>query len=164
MKANIKLILIIALLINSSFSTFAQTIEVKVGNTIYEYDTIYHIIQNKENVIAKKIQSHNCEYMKADSSNHLNIVKTIFSKERIKQFGNKTMSIIVYCNNRGEIKEVDFNVKGIESIIQFSELKVLEDSLKERGYLKVRSDCEKYPDYYYRINAIVRFGQLYRDE
>lgn len=158
------LILLIIFTIGYMGNILAQTVEIKVENTTFEYDTISQIIQNKENVVFDKKPSHDCEYMKVDSSNIMHIAKNVFSRERARQFENKTLIITVYCDNEGKIIEVGFRTLGIYSIIRFSELKALEDVLKEKGYLKVKSDCEKYSDYYYRISSFIRFGQLYRDE
>ena len=136
---------IIATFIVGVFRLNAQTvplIEKRIGNTIYELDTIrFYYIKNKANKITHQEYS-NSSYCRTIINNveqaysdWLENFKPVFSKERAKEL-NQRINITCVFDTTGQIQEVNFLFydREIFEMFKLSEIKAMEDALKKYRY------------------------------
>ena len=147
----LKNLLIIISFIIGVIQIDAQTsrlIEKRIGNTVYELDTIIFYIQNKANKISSDeigvclTSIENAELLYKD---FLENFKSVFSKERAKQL-MVYMSIRCTCDSAGKIHEVGILFKNRDDFEKFtlSEIKAIEEAAKKHR-TKLRSwaiSCE----------------------
>ena len=143
MKTKVKISILIATFIVGVFRLDAQTvpvIEKRIGNTVYELDTINYILKNKANKITSLeynlggciISFDNAEQAQKDWVENF---KPIFSKERAKEL---KVRILISCifDSTGLIQEIEIFFMNRENFEMFtlSEIKAIEDAAKKYQY------------------------------
>ncbi|MDR3220071.1 MAG: hypothetical protein LBU22_14055 [Dysgonamonadaceae bacterium] len=113
-------------------SVDAQTIEKRVGNTVYVVDTVKRSMENKENKLFKTIDFSRDEcYGYVREPMNKQELRKIFSEEHTKEWGEMGIMYNIICDSTGLICEVKFLLSTDElNRIPLSDFKKLEDYLK----------------------------------
>lgn len=151
MKTQQILIAVIVAFIVGTLRTDAQTatvIEKRIGDTVYELDTMNYTLKNKANKITPREYLGDCRVSLDDSENAERTwkanFKPVFSKEKAKEL-NMRIYINSVCDSTGLIKEVEINFRNRENFEMFtlSEIKAIEDAAKTYRYrFRAWSQCE----------------------
>lgn len=173
-----KSILLIALL-STAFPLLAQKSYImKEGNITYIVrDSL--VIENPNNKISKNRGTNITDKLHVSMSGKngynkeqlFGIYRSIFSKERCKEFGKLRLKFYLYINGNGEIIEIafwDYNYKKqfksrpYENI-KLSELKAFEEAMKKQKTWDVQWEQPKYKNSnrYAEIIGAIPFELLY---
>ena len=171
MKTKQFTLLVIGVFIFGTLQLDAQTasvIEKRIGNTVYELDTVSYSIKNKANKISEKeINTNGCKvsfdnYSKEAETNWKENFKPIFSKERAEEL-NFRINITSICDSTGLIREIEIFFGSRENFekVTLSEIKAIEDAAKTYRYKDLSwYDCEelKYVRiYHHRLNPYLLY-------
>lgn len=136
---------------------FSQKNELKYKNDIYIYNAENRHIYNKENRV--KIQK-TCEFSVKSDLSFPCILKKIFPEKHLQTLIAKKaiLAIIFYCNERGEILEMEFILAKVSlEDITLPIISNLEKTLRGKQF-KLRNTC---PDVkYYMLVKVIRFDDL----
>ena len=152
MKILKRVIVITEIFIFGALHLNAQTapvIEKRIGNTVYELDTISYVIKNKENKITNmEYNPGGCiisfENEEMTGKEWLGNFKPIFSKERAEKL-KFMIHIICFFDTTGQIQEIEIFFMTREKFEMFtlSEIKAMEDAAKKFRYKNLSwRNCE----------------------
>ena len=127
----------------------AQVIEKRIGNTVYELDTVRYILKNKANKITwQESNKGGCviyfDNEELTRKEWLEIFKPIFSKERAEEL-KIMLHIICFFDTSGQIQEIEIFFRTREDFEMFtlSEIKAMEDAAKKFRYKNLSwRNCE----------------------
>jgi len=164
MKMQKQLIVIIATFIVGTFQLDAQTksvVEKRIGNTVYELDTVHYIIKNKANKIQdQEVGSNFIANFDGSKQAHkvwMEHFKPLFSKERAEKL-NVRILICLKSDSIGQVQEVEIHFRNRENIEKFTqdEIRAIEDTAKKYRFKVLSWDGgergKKYFKYYYFLN------------
>ena len=168
MKTQQILIAVIVAFIVGTLRTDAQTatvIEKRIGDTVYELDTMNYTLKNKANKITPREYLGDCRVSLDDSENAERTwkanFKPVFSKERAKEL-NVKITINSICDSTGLIREIYIFFKNHENFEKFtlSEIKAIEDAAKTYRYRFLSWRCyaeQKYVQISHPLNPYLLY-------
>ena len=169
MKTQQILITVIVAFIVGTLRTDAQiatVIEKRIGDTVYEWNTVDYILRNKASKIAfQRNNNIGCQVYLDNSENAQKAweehFKLVFSKERAKEL-NVKITINSICDSTGLIREIYIFFKNHENFEKFtlSEIKAIEDAAKTYRYRFLSWRCyaeQKYVQISHPLNPYLLY-------
>ena len=118
----------------------SRVVEMRIGNTVYELDTVLHILKNKTNKITwQEVNPGDCRVSFGnDRQAHNDLMENfrpIFSKERAEEL-KVMIHIYFFFDTTGQIREIAimFRNREIFEMFTLSEIKAIEDAAKKHRY------------------------------
>jgi hypothetical protein len=164
-----KTILLTTLLLFSFSCTYSQE-TIKINNIIYFYSD--NKLYSSENKFKDENTRIKCPYFYVNNEIPFSdVVKKVFSKERINELGsnNQSISLVMICSKRGNVKEVTFKLRGKVKIgskpnnetISYEEISKFEDEIKNYQF-KLTNTCDNVENY--TIHLLCNFNKILRSE